>query len=42
MLIRYMHTRVSGRMGDIFKIQCRAHIEGQRPEAWGLPQLLSA
>ena len=35
MLIRYMHTRVGGRMGDSLN-QCRAIIEGQAPGAWGL------
>ena len=37
LLTRYMHTRVGGSMRDSFKIQCRAHIEGREPGAWGLP-----
>jgi len=36
MLIRYMHTRVGGRMGDSLT-QCRAIIEGWGPGVWGLP-----
>lgn len=36
MLIRYMHLRVGGRMGDSLN-QCRAIIEGRGPGAWVLP-----